>query len=189
MAAYVREVVPDLERSLSRPWDQIAVPDRPEIGVVMGGFSPGVPLSEVWHIVLPDHETAGSARIQRARGDYGADGFAMDAPIRRYLRGADRGLVGELIQFMERRSTPLSPTEYDDVSRIVDARAYLVRHDAMPLDDAVAYARFLVELAINHHRFASRDALVGGGVQIGKVDYRQGAFEVVDSPRRCDRCR
>jgi hypothetical protein len=186
LAAYLREVVPDVEREQRRPWDEIPAADRPRVGVVMGGFSPGARLSEVWRVIVPDHEMPGSARLERAPGDFGSDGYAMDAPIRRYLLGADRTLVGELIRFMERRSTPLSPAEEARISRILDDHAYEVRHDAMPMDDGIAYARFLVELVINHHRFTSRDAVVGGKVQIGRVDYRRTAFEVVDSPRRSD---
>jgi hypothetical protein len=188
MAAYLREVAPDLERSLGRPWDQIPVEDRPPLGVVMGGFSPGAHLSEVWRIVLPAHETPGSALLDRARGDFGADTYAMAAPIRRYLRGADRPLVGEILRFMERRSTPLTPAEEDEILRILDAHAYKIRHDAMPMKEGVAYARFLVELVVNHHRFAVGDPAVGGKIQIGRVDYRGGAFQVVHSPRRYNQC-
>jgi hypothetical protein len=188
MAAYLREVAPDLERSVGRPWDKIPVAERPTLSVVMGGFSPGAHLSEVWRIVLPTHETPASASLERARGDFGADTYAMAAPIRRYLEGTDRSLVGEILRFMERRSTPLTPAEEDEISRILDAHAYEVRHDAMPMDEGVAYARFLVELVVNHHRFAVGDRAVGGKIQVGRVDYRRCAFEVVDSPRRYNQC-
>jgi hypothetical protein len=89
LAAYQREVVPDVERERRRPWVEIPVTDRPRVGVVMGGFSPGARLSEVWRVIVPDHETPGSARLERARGDFGADTYAMAASIdspRRYDR-------------------------------------------------------------------------------------------------------
>lgn len=184
MAAYQREVAP----GPGRPESQVRAADRPSLGVVIGGFSPGAYLSEVWRIVLPAHDAPGSALLERARGDFGADGYAMDAPIRRYLRGADRGLVREIVQYMERRSTPLNAAEEDEISRILDGYAYRVRHDAMPMEEGVAYARFLVGLVVSHHRFATGDPVVGGKIHVGRVDYRGGAFEVVHSPRRFNRC-
>lgn len=179
MAAYMREVAPEVADNSGRPWDQVPDEEKPILGVVIGGFSHAAYVSEVWHLVLPRHDSPGSAERAFGQGEFGSSWYAMSGPIGRYIKGRDRGLIEEVIDYMERRSTPLTPPEQQEVEELVQQYEYEIPYGAMPMEEGVAHARFLVELVVNHHRFSTGAPVVGGRVHVGKVNYRHGAFELV----------
>jgi hypothetical protein len=177
--AYMREVRPALEQSLGKAWDQMNDNEKPTLGVVIGGFSPKAFLSEVWHLVLPRHEAAGSAEKVFGQGAFGSSWYAMSGPIRRYIKGRDGQLIERVIDYMEKRSAPLTAAETQEIHELLDEYEYEIPYGAMPMEEGVAHARFLVELVVNHHRYATGAPVVGGRVHVGKVNYRHGAFELV----------
>jgi hypothetical protein len=67
MGVYVRFA----EQVFQIPFDQIPAEKKGSIALIVGGFSPGAFLSEVWEAVVPVHETAYSAREIYKRGEYG----------------------------------------------------------------------------------------------------------------------
>ena len=48
----------------------------------------------------------------------------------------------------------------------------------MSIVEGMEHVRFLVELVINHYRFALGAPVVGGKVKIGKVTYKGKYFEI-----------
>lgn len=181
--AYEREVIPLLEGSLGKPWDQFSDDEKPILGVVVGGFSGREYLSEVWEVVLPRHTDPGSATQLRAKGSFGTNWFAMYEPIRRYIKGVDGGVLSGVIDYMlkrSRRPRPLRPEEVQELQDLCNRAEYSIPYGAMPMGEGVAHARFLVELVINHHRYASGAPIVGGRARVGRVTYRHGAFEILD---------
>lgn len=61
MDLYQAIVIPAVEKIHGKPFDQISQDQRPVFGLVIGGFSAGVYLSEVWMVLIPNHNTPGSA--------------------------------------------------------------------------------------------------------------------------------
>jgi hypothetical protein len=179
MDRYRREVVPRVERRLGQPWDQVPDDKKPSIGLVIGGFSPNAYLSEVWQVVLPRAEASGSSELICPQGTFGTNWFAMFGPIRRYVKGFDPDLVEAVIEYMEKRSTALTPDEEGEVRELLNEYQYSIPYGAMPMEEGVAHARFLVELVVNHHRYATGAPVVGGRVHVGRVTYRHGAFEIL----------
>jgi hypothetical protein len=59
--AYVRDVGPMLEEASGQPFEDIPPQELLVLGVVVGGFSAGAFLSELWEIVMPVHSDEGSA--------------------------------------------------------------------------------------------------------------------------------
>ena len=74
----------------------------------------------------------------------------------------------------------LTPSEEQQARDILSKYEYAIPFEAMPMDEGVAYTRFLVQLVINHHRFAIGAPVVGGRMMIGKVTYRGREFEILD---------
>jgi hypothetical protein len=182
MSAYMTAIVPELEKQAGKPFDQIPVKERPALGLVVGGFSHDEFLSEVWHVVIPLHETKGSAEQARPQGSFGTNWFAMFEPIRRYIKGFDPSLMDEVVSyFVNKRGTPLNPAEEQELREMLDRHEYPIPFGAMPMEEGIEHARFLAELVVNHHRFVVGAPLVGGRINVGSVTYRRGRFRILGS--------
>jgi hypothetical protein len=173
-------IVPAIEQEVRKPFDQIPNDKKPSLGIVVGGFSAGAYLSEVWAISIPGPTGNGVAELQRASGAFGSNWFAMFEPIRRYLKGYDPIMVSEVMAYIDGlRKPPLTDAEKQMVRDILAAYEYQVPFAAMPMEEGVKFVRFLIKLVISHHRFAVGAPVVGGRVRLGKVTYRGGKFEIL----------
>lgn len=178
---YKKEVVPKLEQEVGKPYKDIPADNLPALGFAVGGFSHGAYLPELWTIVVPKHKRKGSAELRRKEGDFGTNWFAMFDPIRRYIKGYDPSLMNDLGQFFFRLlGRQATKEETEEMQAILNKHEYQIPFAAMPLSEGVAHTRFLVELVINHHRFAMGAPVVGGRVKLGKVTYRGGKFQLLD---------
>lgn len=180
LKVYYDAIVPQLEAATGKKFKDIPPEQVPALGLVVGGFSPKSYLSEVWQILVPQQMTPGSGQIQRDQGEFGTNWFATFEPIRRYILGFDPNLVGELVDYLKGGAAP-SAKEQTDIRAILAKYEYQIPFAAMPLEEGVAHTRFLVELAINHHRYAFGAPVVGGKVKIGKVTYKGERFQILDS--------
>ena len=182
MTHYQRAVVPQLEAYRGMPFQDMPVLERPAFGVIVGGFAPGTYLSEVWEVLIPEHEQPRSARLRRPQGQFGADSYAMPRPIERYLGGIDWDVLQEIIGYFESlRGLPLTPEQLSELFSRISAHQYYIPYYVMPIEEGVRFTRFLVDLVINHHRFGPGHPVVGGRARIGKVTYREDGFRILDS--------
>lgn len=74
----------------------------------------------------------------------------------------------------------LEQAEMDEIRAIVRKHQCATKIDGMPIRAGMDYVRFLVNLAINHYRFASTHPIVGGRAKLGVVTYKQASFQLVD---------
>jgi len=174
---------PTLEQEAGVPFDQI--PDDQlqgkGLGIVLGGYSTDGRLPEIWNTEIPLHRANDSAQLKLAPGQFASSWFALSAPITRYIKGFDAALLDGLLALMRqiRGGKDYSPQELDQIKNLVEQGEYVIPFGAMPLREGIAYARFLVELVINHHRFAVGAPVVGGKVSIGTVSYQARSFEML----------
>ena len=179
LTIYQTTIIPYYEKSEGKKFDEIPERERPALGIVVGGFSDGEYLSEVWNIVVPAHSAAHSAQRKRGQGDFGTNWFALFEPIRRYIKGYDKGLLQDLVNyFAGRRKQPISDEEKEEIKSILSKYEYQIPFPAMPIREGMEHVRFLVELVIKHHRYAIGAPVVGGRAQIGLVTYKGGRFEI-----------
>lgn len=149
--------------------------------MAVGGFSHGAYLPEVWEILIPIHNSVGSAKLWRGQGQFGSNWFALNEPIFRYVKGYDRSLLKELTKYFEQiRGKKLIATEKKGIDAIVKKFEYQIPFPAMPLDEGVAHVKFLVEMVINHHRFAIGAPVVGGKACVGLVTYKGEQFQILE---------
>ena len=184
-ASYQQLIIPAVEAAQGKPFEQFSPQERQAItlGVVVGGFSDGAYLSEVWQIHIPgDTGRDGVASNVRPQGNFGSNWFAMFDPIRRYIKGVSPDLLNEVLAWLlNRRSLPpLDPTERAELDALLAKYEYQIPFPAMPMQEGVHHVRFLVDLVIGHHRFAVGAPVVGGKARVGKVTYLGGKFEILD---------
>ena len=181
MNVYRQDVVPSVEQAMDSKFDDIPDDKKPAVGFLVGGFSESAHLSEVWVTVIPKDDTPNSAHEVRAQGSFGTNWFATYEPIRRYVKGVDPALLAEVIQYFEGvRGQPLTEAERAEVEAIAARYEYQIPFAAMPLQEGIDHTKFLVELVVNHHRYAVGAPVVGGRVRVGAVTYR-GEFDILDS--------
>lgn len=177
---YNTTLVPAIEKQTGKKFEEIPDGEKPILGLAVGGFSDGEYLSEVWEIVIPIHRTPNSAKLWRGQGNFGGTWFALNEPIFRYFKGYDRGLFKELKDyFVKIRGAGFSPQEDAEISNIMQKYEYQIPFPAMPLEEGIAHVRFLVEMVINHHRFAVGAPIVGGKACIGLVTYKGEKFQIL----------
>lgn len=174
-------VVPTIERQTKKKFEEIPNNKKPVLGLAVGGFSHGAYLSEVWEIVIPFHQTSNSANLWRKEGDFGGNWFALNEPIFRYFKGYDRRLVKELKTFFTNmRGSNFTTEENSTLSKILAKYEYPVAFNAMPIGEGIAHVKFLVEMVINHHRFALGAPVVGGRARVGLVTYKGEKFQILE---------
>jgi hypothetical protein len=132
-------------------------------------------------VLVPLHTGPNSAQMMRAQGDFNTNWYALYEPIDRYLKGYSQPLMNELLAHFETlRGTPLSPQEKKDISALLARHEFVIPIGAMPVAVGIELTRFLVQLVVNHHRFAIGAPVVGGRAKIGKVTYTAARFEIIE---------
>lgn len=178
---YRNTIVPEIERQRNRRFEDIPDNEKPVLGLVVGGFSTNEYLSEVWEILIPFHATSNSSKLCRDKGDFGGNWFSLYAPIARYVKGYDVGLIEELKKyFTQIRGSNFTSPENVQISQILSRYEYQIPFAAMPMEEGVAHVRFLVEMVVYHHRFAVGAPVVGGKARIGLVTYKGENFQLLE---------
>lgn len=177
LAVYIRFA----QQVFQLPFDQIPAENKGALGLIVGGFSPDAFLSEVWEVVVPVHDTAYSAREIYKPGEYGSAWFATSEPIQRYIKGSAPNLVYDIVAFTQKvAGRNLTQAEIDELVAVMRGYEYPTKIDGMPIRAGMDYVRFLVNLAINHYRFAATHPIVGGKAKLGVVTYAQESFQILE---------
>jgi hypothetical protein len=74
----------------------------------------------------------------------------------------------------------LMSSERAQIDSVLARFEYVIPVAAMPITVGIEYVHFLVELVVNHHKFAVGAPVVGGRAKIGKITYVGGKFEILD---------
>jgi hypothetical protein len=132
---------------------------RPYLGVLVSGYSSGQFFPEQWLIELP-----AAKELTRVRPDidgkpqFGAHWYGLNDAIKRLHFGRD----DKVIEIISQRFG-VSPQE---VSELLLKLEYPVVFDGMPLQDAIDYAVYLVNVAIGRFRFVVGAPLCGGEIDV-----------------------
>ena len=180
MKAYIAEIVPQLEKEKGIDFEEIPEGDRPGFGVLIGGFSWGEPLSEVWNIVIPNHSEKDTSQLVNGRGKFAADWFATVDPIERYFWGIDNQLLVPIIKYTQKLlKRDLTGDELKELYLTLLQRRYSIPYSAMPIWDAALHVKYLVELVIDHYRYALGMPVVGGSANVGMIRYDSDEFHIL----------
>jgi len=133
------------------------------------GYSAGASLAEVWDVFLDSAEARAPSCAQGA-GDFGPR-WAGEA------EALDRLVLGLPGRFDEFAATAgLAPSDIRNLrTRLASGLYELVFLEAMPIGDAAALARFLVEVTMGFVRFSvARPKTVGGPIEIAAITKHEG---------------
>lgn len=136
--------------------------DQMPVGIVVGGYSQGAFFPDIWRFVVPKDEEVHNQRPDRdGKPDFGASWFGLTDPIIRLHWGrADAAIkiISEKFGIPEQELLEtLNPLQYQ------------VPFAVMPLQDAIEYVHYMVNVAIGRYRFVVGPELCGGRISVAAV--------------------
>lgn len=149
-------------------------PDAPNgLGYVVVGMSTDCDQAEVWLLKFEGKTLEPAPEEILKRDDYGFKAYAQPEPVNRLFNGYDDSLRSALIQNEIRVGK--TPT---DAEQAIDTFLAPLHLDpvqpGMPLPDAIALARFMVETTEGYARYRIGPDTVGGPVEVASISPHEG---------------
>jgi len=137
---------------------------KPGLGMIVCGFSKGQYFPEEYRMILPIETQPVRLRpdLPDGRPNFGANWYGLTDPIVRFYLGYDQRLP----QIMKELSI-----EDGKIKQITKGFEYQVVFPGMPLQDAIDFASFLVELCIWRNRFVIGAPKVGGNIDVAVITH------------------
>ena len=139
---------------------------RPGLGVVVAGYSQGQFFPEIWRFVLPLDDQIHNQRPDRdGKPDFGASWFGLTDAIVRLHWGRDENaikIISEKFDIPEQA-----------VFEALQPLQYPIPFAVMPLQDAIEYASYVVNVVIGRFRFVLGVELCGGEIDIAAITQRE----------------
>lgn len=162
LRAHLNKVYAETEEFRSVPAER-----RPGLGVVVAGYSEREFFPEIWRFAVPFDETVVNPRPNReGQPDFGAAWFGLtDAIVRLHWGRDDVALkvISEKFGISE-----------DELNAILQPLQYQIPFAVMPLQDAIDYAYYMLNVTLGRYRFAIGPELCGGQIEIAAIT--QGEF-------------
>ncbi len=146
--------------------------DQPPIlEILVSGYSSGEFFPEQWLISLPNADELRAIRPDRdGNPQFGATWYGMTDAIVRLHWGRDDAVLGILAEHF--KETPEKETP-EEITESLEKLQYPVIFDGMPLQDAIDYAIYLVNVVIGRFRFVVGAPLCGGEIDVAVMEPNQ----------------
>jgi hypothetical protein len=138
------------------------------MGYRVGGYSVGEPLAEGWEFVIGGAHCA-APHVVQDKGTFGPRWAGQNEALDRLLLG----VPGNLVQVLT--SHGVSQADADAwYLEVAQGSAAPVTMAAMPIQDAVDVARFLVETASKFARYRMTPETIGGPIEVAAITKYEG---------------
>lgn len=140
--------------------------EQPGLGMIVAGYSEQGFFPEIWRFVVPfDKEVFNQRPDLNGKPNFGASWFGITEPIIRLHFGRDDSaiqIISEKFNIsLEKLQSALQPLEYQ------------VPFAQMPLQDAIEYANYMLNVVIGRFRFVVGPELCGGQIDIAVITQRE----------------
>ncbi len=151
-----------IQRYYTAEFDKGGSPQQPFLGVLVAGFSSGRFFPEHWLFELPHKGELVDVRPDcDGKPDFGAHFFGLTDAIVRVHWGRDNQALDILAKHFK-----VPPEE---IQGLLAPLQYVVPYAGMPLQDAIDYAVYLVNVVIGRYRFVVGAPLCGGEIEVAVV--------------------
>lgn len=142
---------------------------KPDIGFVIAGYSSNSNVPEEWLFEINNGQCNGPTKL-RDKEDIGINWYGQPEAITRVLNG-----FGSVVPNVLVSEGIVKP---EDIQRVMfkvmeNSSANLIS-PAMPIQDAIDLAEFLVDLTEKYVRFAPGSKTVGGPIEIASITLHEG---------------
>lgn len=145
-----------------------AAPGKPSMGILIAGYSHDAGLPESWLITVAEGDCQNPVQVQ-PQDNVGCYFDGQPEAIQRFLRGYGdklQQLLGQIV---------LDPGQLASLmNQIEQAMAVPMIISAMPIQDAIDLAEFLVNLTKAYSRFSPGAPCVGGPTEIAAITKHEG---------------
>lgn len=141
--------------------------NQPPLSFLVGGYSSGERLAEAYHVEIQEGGTCPEPQLVSSPHDVEAQVFWEGQPeaINRLLAGYSGTLPDVLSSDLG-----VPPEQVEPAMDIIGQRLSTpLVHAAMPIQDAIDLAEFLVNLTIGYSRFSPGAPTVGGPIEIAVI--------------------
>lgn len=144
-------------------------PIKPQVGFIVAGYSSGERMAEEYQIDIVNGN-CDQPRLLRPKGDSGVTWSGQLEAISRLVLGFGTGM-GQVLQ----NNLGIPPEQVQQVLSILQQNltAPLVI-PAMPFQDAIDLAEFLVDLTVKYTRFSPGAPTVGGPIEVAAISKHEG---------------
>ncbi|MBK5243054.1 hypothetical protein [Clostridium sp.] len=144
-------------------------PQKPDVGFVIAGYSTNQEMAEEWLIEINNGVCAGPV-LRRAKEETGMSWYGQPEAITRLYKG-----YGTLLPNVFVNSGIVPSDKIEDLMKLVSANCELpLTHPAMPIQDAIELAEFLVDLTEKYSKYAPGPQTVGGPIEIACITKHEG---------------
>jgi len=141
--------------------------EKPELGIFAGGYSAGEFFADEYSYVFPQSEEWEIARpnMPDGRPSFGPNWFGMTDALNRLIKGYDPNALKELVK---------RGVDKTIIQKWIDDGVSELRliFDGMPLQDAIDFAEYAVQVVIGRYRFEVGPSLCGGDIDIAVITPR-----------------
>lgn len=142
----------------------------PEIGILVVGYSDNASLAEEYELTIQSPDSCLGPRLIRQSEECGATWYGQGEPITRLVLGYSNMLPAVLVDDLN-----VPQDQVDPVMQLLQQKlqAPLVS-PAMPIQDAIDLAEFLIGVAVNFARFMPSPQIVGGPIEVAAITKHEG---------------
>lgn len=142
---------------------------KPDLGFIIAGYSASAPMADEFQIDIKEGVCQGPRPVHR-REDIGMTWAGNAEALNRLLVG-----VGSALPQVLQNVFKLQPDQMPQVIQVIQQSLQLpLVLPAMPLQDAIDLAEFLVDLTIKFSRFMPGAPTVGGPIEIAAISKHEG---------------
>jgi hypothetical protein len=135
---------------------------QPLLGLLVSGYSSSQFFPEQWLVEIPLSSDLRELRPDKnEKPDFGANWFGMTDAIVRLHWGRDDQALSILSERFE--------VSREEVGKILESLQYPVIFEGMPLQDAIDYAIYVVNVVIGRFRFVIGAPLCGGAIDVAVI--------------------
>jgi len=172
-----------LEQEHEKPFDEIEASKKPQLGLMVGGFSPGAYLSELWDVYVHQNSVEEGVVCTRPEGTFGSSWRGQIEGIRRFHKGFSFNDLDKVIgTILDHFGNEMDGDLRKKLDGVVGAAEYLIPWGGMPLQEGIDYTKFCLDIMINQTKFVIGAPTCGGNVRIAVV-HRDKGFQVVTDTR------
>lgn len=161
-----RELMAHISKTHQDEFGSLPKEQQPGVGLVVAGYSEQGFFPEIWRFVVPlDDDVSNQRPDVNGKPNFGASWFGITEPIIRLHFGRDDSAI-QIIS--EKYNIPP-----DDIHNALGPLEYQVPFAQMPLQDAIEYANYLLNVVIGRFRFVVGPELCGGQIDIAAITQRE----------------
>lgn len=169
----VQSIANDLSEHMRKEYDSIfdGIEQKPDLGLHVAGFTKDSALSEEWEIEFPN---APQPALIMGEDDVGTNWEGISLPFARLFYGYDL----RLFQVLQDEGV-----EQELLQRVFESNSLVpqVLFHAMPLQDAINYAVYVLRTTIGFTSFETGPPLCGGQLQFAVIS-EETQFQWVNKP-------